>query len=91
MSKHILKDIFNKVDLMDQCEKSIQHAALMKSKSDKIDEIHHCSMEEFTTEKKYNLIVLRYCIGYLDRQSLKKFLMKLATMLRSGEGTLRRA
>ena len=35
-------------------------------------------MQEFEPSSKYNCIVLRYCIGYLDDREASQFLAKLA-------------
>ena len=35
-------------------------------------------MQEFKPSSKYNCIVLRYCIGYLDDREASSFLAKLA-------------
>ena len=38
-------------------------------------------MQEFEPSSKYNCVVLRYCIGYLDDREASQFLAKLALSL----------
>ena len=38
-------------------------------------------METFESKLKYDCIVLRYCIGYLDAKAAAKVLKKLGSML----------
>ena len=77
VTKHLLLNYFHKVDLMDKCEDAIEMAEQLKLKSNKIGSVYHTRMQEFEPSSKYNCVVLRYCIGYLDDREASLFLTRL--------------
>ena len=87
---HVTRDYlmhkFFRTDLMDQCPESIKLAEKLQVESGKIGDVKKSSMQDFMTINKYNCIVLRYCIGYLDDDELVQFLQKLGTMLAESKG-----
>ena len=71
---HVTRDLFSKIfdktDLLDQCPQSIEHAKKLKKDCDKVNEIYHSDMASFDWEGKWNCILFRFCIGYLDEDDL---------------------
>ena len=47
VTRNILATRFNKIDLLDQCPKSIAHAQKLKKEERRVINIHHCKMQEF--------------------------------------------
>ena len=68
--------------MMDQCPKSIAFARALKEEfPDKIGEITQTTMQNFNTSRKYNIIVLRWTLGYMFNKEAAKVLRKLGKML----------
>ena len=60
----------NNVDLFDLDQSDIERAKLLKQTIPQIDRVECVSMQKYSSDKKYNLIVLRWCSGYLADDEL---------------------
>ena len=91
VTRHLLKVHFDIIDLMDQCDQALERAHDLKEECHQVDKIYPSSFEEFSTNKRYNCIVLRYSAGYLDCDALAMFLRKLSSMLEKNHENLTRS
>lgn len=84
VTKEILLEKFKEVDMFDRDAGAFQMGLnLQKKYPDKIKRVKRNSMQYFKFETKYNLIVLRFCCGYLNEDNdLIKFLRKARANLK---------
>lgn len=81
VTRDFLREVFEEVDLMDQCAESIALARQLKEEYKIAGAVFQSSMEAFEPEREYSLVVMRYCTGYLDGAALAEFLRKMAKRL----------
>ena len=67
--------------MMDRCKEALEYARILKLESANVEHIYESEMETFKSDLKYDCIVLRYCIGYLDVKTAAKVLRSLGSML----------
>lgn len=70
LSRDLLSRIFKKVDMFELDKEDFEEAKKLNHSSSNIGKIVNASMQEFTADDKYNMIVLRWCSGYLDDEEL---------------------
>ena len=76
VTQGVLHERFEEVDMLDRKEDKVKAAELLKEKFPKINRITQCIMQTYRFQTKYNLIVMRWCSGFLNDFQLKEFLMK---------------
>ena len=91
VTKEVLLSRFNKVDLFDQCEQAIDDANENIGKNPKLGKLRVHTMQNFPWDSKWNFIVCRYCVGYLDDKELVQFLKKAAKCLKGNDERAKRA
>ena len=81
VSKDLLEKHFAQIDLLDQCQEAVKEMRSYQGRCERVRHLFHMPMQDLDTQLKYNCIVLRYCIGYLDDEQAARFLRKLGAML----------
>ena len=81
VTRSLLVKHFAKIDLMDRSPEAIMHAEQLRAESKRIGAVSKATMQEFKPTAKYNCIVLRYCIGYLNDVEAVDFLSRLGQSL----------
>ena len=74
LAAELLAPRFEEIHLLDVDDEAIKAAMLMKHKHQWNGRILRYAMEDFDLSHQYSCIVLRYTIGYLRRNNVKKFL-----------------
>ena len=72
---YILPLKFKAIDMFDKCPKGIDKVNELKSEFSTIDSVSIEKMEDFVWQRDYSAIYMRWCVGYLDDNNLKLFLM----------------
>ena len=90
VSRHVLSKHFSKIDLLDRCPISLQHAQQLKEQLSCIDNIYDCQMQEFAWDQKWNCIVFRFCVGYPNDDQLIEILRKAKGCLDGRMNSLKR-
>ncbi len=78
VTKEVLLSRFSEVDLFDRCKQALDNAKEKIGKNPKLGEPIVHTMQNFPWDSKWNCIVCRYCVGYLDDEELVQFLKKAA-------------
>ncbi len=76
LSRHLLTKLFTAIDCFDQCPVAVRRIERLKVGYDAIKNVDQATMQSFTWEKTYAVIVLRWCIGYLTDGEVTQFLRK---------------
>ena len=91
VSKDFLRRYFAHIDLLDQCEEAGKEMRSFQWSCKKVRHLFLTPMQNFSTPLRYNCIVLRYSIGYLEDDDAVTFLKKLGGMLSSEKQKARAA
>ena len=91
VSKDFLRRYFAHIDLLDQCEEAGKEMRSFQRSCKKVRHLFLTPMQNFSTPLRYNCIVLRYSIGYLEDDDAATFLKKLGGMLGSEKENTRAA
>ena len=81
VSKDFLKKYFTNIDLLDHCKEAGKEMKSFKQSCNQVRHLFLTPMQNFSTQFRYNCIVLRYSIGYLEDDLAANFLKKLGSML----------
>ena len=77
LSEDLLSDLFTEIDFLDINQDAIDKANnLLQRKGKKGEAIKH-DMRTFQPVRQYNCVVMRYCIGYMNRTRASLFLQKM--------------
>ena len=72
---YILPLKFKAIDMFDKCPIGIGKVNEFKPEFSTIDSVSIEKMEDFVWQRDYSAIYMRWCVGYLDDNNLKLFLM----------------
>ena len=68
LTRDLLRHQFEEIDFMDESLEAIDVAKRLKLEFSLKSEFFHLRMQHWGIKKKYNCIVMRYCIGYVNNQ-----------------------
>ena len=76
VTKECLCGLFPAIDLMDQCPKAINLVMQVKHFFPRLKNVKKSTMQDYEFKHEYNLILMNWCIGFLDDNELVTFLLK---------------
>ena len=80
-TKEILSKKFCKIDLFDEGQDALDDARKNLGDEPKVGLLSRGRMQDYTFDSQYNLILCRYCVGYLKDDELVAFLKTAAKNL----------
>ena len=83
VTKNLLLDLFETVDMFDRCPKAVKILRELKKVKRKIGYIDRSDMQNYNFKVKYDAIFMTWIVGYLDDDELIEFLKKAARNLKS--------
>lgn len=83
ISKSLLTNYFDKIDLVEQDEKFISYArdTLGSLNKDKLGALYNVALQNFKPQKKYDLIWCQWVLGYLNDYDTLFFLQRCSSSL----------
>lgn len=82
MSKNLLSEFFDKIDLVEQDGKFCEKARESLSVSGKLGEIYNIGLQDFSdTGTRYDVIWVQWVLGHLTDDDLLAFFVRISLML----------
>ena len=80
---NVLYDKCNKIDLLDNNKKFLNHAELKQReiKGDKIENFYHSKIQNFRFQYNYDLIFVQWVLEYLDEKNFALFISNISSHL----------
>jgi protein N-terminal methyltransferase len=76
ITKNLLVNLFENVDILEQCPSFVEKAKTELSSSPKVKNFYCSGMQEFSFERKYDLIWIQWVIGHLTDSDFVSFFAK---------------
>ena len=84
LSKELLLELFDAVDLFDRCKVALAKVSQFKALLPKLKHVDEATMQEYQFKERYNLIMMCWCCGYPDDDELIAFLKRAQAQLVRG-------
>jgi protein N-terminal methyltransferase len=81
ISKYLLMDFFEKVDLVEQDENFVKKAEESLKDTGKLGRIFNVGLQDFQPEEKYDVIWIQWVLGYLKDPDLVELLRRCSNAL----------
>lgn len=76
VTEHVLLDIFDEIDLMEQSSNFIETCKDKFNSNGKVKNIYHSALQHFIFDRKYDLIWIQWCLENIEDSDLNSFLKK---------------